>query len=146
MCRYRPFSPSTGSPVAGSPSVISRPAPSTSPFTFCALPSHSIFLSPLSFPPVSFSSPSALSPSSPTLHLPRFNADDAAVSKPDTSALRFCLYHEPPGGPSTEFTSIYESYVEAAHHAPLYSQGDFAVPIHAADRQDRKQENWRNLW
>src|SRR5205823_7209704 len=59
----------------------------------------------------------------------RFNADDGAVSKHDSSALTFCLYREPPGGPSTEFTSIYESYVEAAHHAPLYSQGDFAVGI-----------------
>src|SRR5207247_1705421 len=71
------FTPAMGGPwlsvnfLLGSVALLLfLPAPSRSPFTFCPLPSHSIFLSPLSFPPVSFSSPSALSPSSPTLHLP----------------------------------------------------------------------------
>src|SRR5438477_814699 len=76
---YRSLSPG-GSGVVGSPWVISRPTSSTLPFAFWPLPSHSIFLSPLSLPPVSLISPSTLSRNSPMLHL-RFSARYGACYK-----------------------------------------------------------------
>src|SRR2546430_145478 len=76
---YRPLSPA-GSGVVGSPWVISRPASSILPFAFWPLPSHSIFLSPLTLPPVSLTSPSTLSRNSPMLHL-RFSARYGACYK-----------------------------------------------------------------
>src|SRR6266516_2619737 len=151
------------------------PAPSTSPRGLCRGPSLGWSARPGSSrdrPPRSYPSPSG-----PCLPIPsscrrsvcrrylwprlrpchairpwwtsRFQRDTAPVTKHYSATLLFGLLRERRTGPSSEFTSIYETCVELARPGP-YTREDFRrsqISSGARRIQDREADtSWRLLW